>query len=420
MGENKMKSAVLAAIGDELLSGMRQEANCSFLAWCLHDAGWTVLRVEVIPDEDPQISDLLERWVGKTDLLVLSGGLGPTHDDRTRDALARYLGCGLRSDPLYDRVLARYDGERLERLKRVRDTQSMIPSAAEAVYNPEGSALGIAFERGGTRVLSLPGVPMEYEAMVRQELPELFETSCGWASVSVIGLPETTVVDRIPEVIGDPSLHVSVLPSFSHVELIVRGTPERVMEAEALIRGRFTDVLPAGCRSLPDAVLSEARERGRTISCAESCTGGLIQGALTDIPGCSDVFMGGVVTYSNEAKMKLLGVPQELLERYGAVSRECALAMAEGVLRLHDTDIAVSVTGVAGPDGGTPEKPVGCVWIGLALRANGEVKSAASHRLLRGGRGEVRERAVKLALAGLWRTARDGALPPDDLEQRSK
>ncbi|CAM1380009.1 Putative competence-damage inducible protein [Fretibacterium fastidiosum] len=404
-----MNSAVLVAVGDELLGGLRREENCAFLARHLHDAGWTVERLETIPDGDEAILDVLGRWVGRTDLLVLSGGLGPTHDDRTRSALARYLGCPLRSDSLYDKVVGRCFGERRLLFERTRDTQSMIPEAARAVYNPEGSALGIAFSRDSTRVLALPGVPMEYAAMARQELPDLFAGSCRWASVIVLGLPETVVVERIPEVVGDGELHVSVLPAFPQVELVIRGDPVRVADAEALVRSRFSDALPLGCRSLAEAVLWEARRQGRTVTAAESCTGGLLQGALTEVPGSSEVFRGGVVTYSDEMKERLLGVPRGLLEEFGAVSQDCAEAMARGGLWFCGVDFSVAVTGVAGPGGGTPLKPVGGVWFGLASRRkNGRAESRAFHCLFRGGREEVRRSAVSCAMAELWRMVRDG------------
>ena len=404
----ELRSAVLAAVGDELLSGVRREGNCAAMAWRLHDAGWRVERIEVVPDEPDLIVGLLRHWVGRTDLLVLSGGLGPTHDDRTREALSAYLDSPLRrEDALYDRIVGRYDGERRDALEHVRSSQSLVPDSAQGLYNPEGSALGIAFEQLGTRVLSLPGVPSEFAAMVRQELSELFVPSHRWASVVLAGVSELRAVERVPEVIADPALHVSVLPSFASVELVVRGEPDRVRAAERLIRERFPDdALPAGCAALQEAVLHEARTGGLTVSCAESCTGGLVQGALTSVPGSSDAFEGGVVTYSNEAKRKILGVPPEILEQHGAVSAECAQAMAEGALRLYGTDLAVSVTGIAGPEGGSAEKPVGTVWFAVARVGGGGVQSSAFLRHLRGDRDGVRERAVGCALSALWRAAK--------------
>lgn len=405
----ELRSAVLAAVGDELLSGVCREGNCAALAWRLHDAGWRVERIEVVPDDPDLIVGLLRHWVGRTDLLVLSGGLGPTHDDRTREALSAYLDSPLRrEDVLYDRIVGRYDGERRAALEYVRSSQSLVPATAQGLYNPEGSALGIAFERRGTRVLSLPGVPSEFAAMVRQELPELFVPSRRWTSVVLAGVSELCAVERVPEVIADPALHVSVLPSFASVELVVRGEPGRVRGAERLIRDRFPDdALPAGCAALQEAVLHEARSRGMTLSCAESCTGGLVQGALTAVPGSSDAFLGGVVAYSDEAKRKVLGVDPEVLTRHGAVSGECARAMAEGVLRLYGTSLAVSVTGIAGPGGGSEEKPTGTVWFAVASVEEGGVRSSAFLRNLRGDRDGVRERAVACALSALWRAAKD-------------
>ena len=162
-------------------------------------------------------------------------------------------------------------------------------------------------------------------------------------------------------------------------------------------------------RSLAESVLNECRAAGKTVACAESCTGGLLQGALTDIPGSSDVFRGGAITYCDEIKKKVLGVPSKILETVGAVSRECAAAMAEGVLRLCETDFAASTTGVAGPDGGTEEAPVGCVWFGFALKdADGLVHCSAIRRVFSGNRDDVRRAAVSFALDGLLRMVKEG------------
>ncbi|MBQ7220061.1 MAG: nicotinamide-nucleotide amidohydrolase family protein [Synergistaceae bacterium] len=405
-----MKNAVLAAIGDELLSGARAEKNALFMAGHLHNKGVNVLRIEEISDEEEEILSLLSRWVGKTDLLVLSGGLGPTHDDRTRYAIAKYLNCGLSpSNAMYDRVVdrVRNDAYRLAYTERCRDPQAMIPDSAEAVYNPAGFALGIRFEREGTTVIALPGVPMEYEAMTRQELPEVFapDVEHCWASVIILGIPEMTIAERIPEVINNPALHVSILPAFPQVELIIRGDAKTVASAERLIRSRFgSDVLPQGCMSLAEAVLYEARLRGVKVACAESCTGGKIGAALTDIAGSSDVFSGSAVTYSNEAKRNILGVKDETLREHGAVSEECAREMAEGALRIYGADFAVSVTGIAGPDGGSEAKPVGTVWFGFAS----DMETRAVMKRLPGNREEIRTRTVRFALAELWRMLHNG------------
>ncbi len=402
-----MRNAVLAAIGDELLSGARLERNAHFMAGHFHAKGIDVKRIEIISDEEEEIISLLSRWVGQTDTLIISGGLGPTHDDKTRYAVAKYLGCGLKADnESYDRILSRVKGDsrRYSYTESVRDPQAMIPELAQTVYNPAGFALGIKFEREGTKVIALPGVPFEYEAMIRQELPEIFfADEKRTASVIILDTPEMHIAQKIPEVINHSGLHVSILPAFPQVELIIRGEPDTVSWAESFTRSKFEGlVLPEGSRSLADAVLIEARKKGAHIACAESCTGGLVGGSLTEIAGSSDVFNGSAVTYSNEAKNKILGVKIETLKNFGAVSSECAIEMAEGARRVYGADYAVSITGIAGPDGGSESKPVGTVWFGVA----GNDSSRSVMKTLPGNRNEVRTRAVNFALAELWKEIR--------------
>lgn len=402
-----MKSAVLAAIGDELLSGARLERNAHFMAGKFHAKGINVKRIEIISDEEEEIISMLSRWVGQTDILIISGGLGPTHDDKTRCAVAKYLGCGLKADDeSYDRVLARVkdDPRRYAYTASVRDPQAMIPESAETVYNPAGFALGMKFTRNGTKVIALPGVPFEYDAMIRQELPEIFTADeKRTASVIILDTPEMTIAGKIPEVINHSGLHVSILPAFPQVELIIRGEPDIVSWAEEITRSKFEGlVLPKESKSLADGVLIEARRKGVHIACAESCTGGLVGGALTEIAGSSDVFNGSAVTYSNEAKHKILGVKIDTLKNFGAVSSECAREMAEGAMKIYGADYAVSITGIAGPDGGSESKPVGTVWFGIA----GKDSVRSTMKILPGNREEVRTRAVRFALSELWKEIR--------------
>lgn len=411
----KLKTAILVAVGDELLSGIRQEGNCSFLAWLLHDAGWKVLHMEVIPDDLPRIVEALNHWIGKTDVIVLSGGLGPTHDDKTRYALAEYLGCGLSIDnSLYNRVSARYEGTSLRELvERSRQIQGLIPEKATGVYNPTGSALGIYFEKNGTQVWSFPGVPFEYKAMVKQELTPILsspDSAWAWKSIFVADIPESVAARKVHDIVTDPRLHVSILPSFGMVEFVIRGERELVDAAVREARSRFAgDVLPDGCATLPEAILAIGREKGLTLSCAESCTGGAIGASLTDLAGISDVFVGSAVVYANEAKRKLLGVDQATLDVHGAVSGECVESMAAGALKLYGTSLSVAVTGIAGPEGGSAEKPVGTVWFavasqaGLSPQGGGRVECASFVRKLSGDRDLVRERASRIALSSVWR-----------------
>jgi len=404
------KTAVSIAVGDELLSGIRKESNCSFLARLLHDAGWKLLRVEVIPDNLPRIVDVLDRWIGKTDMLVLSGGLGPTHDDKTRYALAEYLECGLSVDnELYNRVASRYEDSMRELVERSRPIQGLIPEEAAGVYNPAGSALGIFFEKNGTKVWSFPGVPFEYKAMVMQEIAPIFvsyDDTWTWESVSVVGIPESLAAERISDIVSDQRLHISILPSYGLVELVFRGEKNLVGAAVQKTRLKLAKyALPEGCATLPEAILSVGREKGLTLSCAESCTGGGIGAILTDLPGMSDVFAGSAVVYANEAKKKLLGVEQATLDTHGAVSEECVTRMALGAIRLYGTSLSVAVTGIAGPGGGSAEKPVGTVWFAVASQTddNGNWICNSFPIHFSGERDVVRGRAIHTALLAAWR-----------------
>ncbi|GHS95614.1 CinA-like protein [Synergistales bacterium] len=420
-----MKTAALVAIGDELLSGIRRETNCSFLARLLHDAGWEVRRAELVPDELSCVEDALNRWVGKVDMLVMSGGLGPTHDDKTRFAVAQYLKCELAlDDTQYNRVLSRYDAYIRELLEKTRDMQALIPVSAKSVYNPAGSALGIFFERSGTKVWVFPGVPFEYKAMVRQEISSLITSSrdglyC-WKSVAIVDVPESLVVARVPELVADERLHISILPSFGLVEFVIRGEKSLVEASIRVMYERFErEILPVGCVTLSEAILRQGKDKNLTISFAESCTGGLLGANLTDLPGSSSVFIGSAVVYSNEAKKRVLGVSDDILRTFGAVSKECVEAMAKGALALYDTSISVAVTGIAGPDGGSEEKPVGTVWFAVAFKSpyGDKTECESFTRNLGGGYGTdvkrsdsqdpdrralIRERTVRVALTAAW------------------
>lgn len=413
-----IKHAVLIALGDELLSGIRREGNHAWLAGKLSKAGWKVDSIEILPDGPDTLKAHLNRWVGRADLLVLSGGLGPTHDDCTRDALAAYLGVPLEvSHEAYDKILARYGEEMRDSLEKSRAAQASIPLGVRAVHNPAGSALGMAVEKSGTAILALPGVPGEFRAMVEQELgPQLALVENGAASLLIAGWAESLLKDRLAPVIERPELHISILPSPGLIEFYIRGAAPDVLRAEKDVRALLPDdCLPRDARSLEEAVIKEALKKEILVACAESCTGGMIASALTEIPGSSGVFLGCAVCYSNKAKKRLLSVSESTLENFGAVSSQCAAEMAQGAKSLFDANITVSVTGIAGPDGGDAEKPVGTVWFGLT--AGGETKTIK--RLFPGDRAVVRKRAAMFALDQLWRALKESS-PENGTEKLAK
>jgi nicotinamide-nucleotide amidase len=400
-----MKKVLLLAIGDELLSGIRRDTNCASAAWLFHNAGWKVDEIEVIPDELNVIVDTLNKWVGKVDLIISSGGLGPTHDDKTRFAISEYLQCGLKVDnDAYDIISARYTDPIKHWIECSRDTQGLIPTATKPVHNPTGSALGIFFEDKDTKVYCFPGVPSEYMSMLQQEFGSILKPSGGWTSIAIVGIAESAVKEHFSEIIEKTDLHISILPSFGIVEFVIRGEPEAIAEAERMARNILPgDCLPHGILSLPEAILYEAERVSKKIAFAESCTGGLIGAAMTEVPGISKVFMGSCAAYDDHSKRSILGVSEDILGKWGAVSLECAAAMAEGATRIYRADFAVSVTGIAGPDGGSEEKPVVLVWFGI----HGPQGTKTFQRILNGNRTMIRERAKTIALETMWRELKE-------------
>lgn len=398
-----MKRVAMIAIGDELLRGLRKELNCLWLAGRLTAAGWRVTAIDVISDVEDDIVQAVDRRAGSVDLLVLSGGLGPTPDDRTRSAIASCLGCGLEpDDAAYDRIVERYSGDLKERIDRARVSMGMTPAAAKSVFNPQGAALGVDAELRGTRIVSLPGVPWEFKAMAQESVLDVLETGDLFTSgLRVAGLGESSVEKKIESALAGKNVGLSLLPAANEVEVILSGARDDVAPAATEVRRILRDfLLPEGAGSLAEAVVGEARANDLRFCFAESCTGGMLGGAVTDIPGASEVFAGSAVCYGNRAKTDVLGVPDDLIRKHGAVSRQCAEAMAEGAAKLFDADVALAVTGVAGPDGGSPEKPVGLVW--FALCDGSEIIS--SSRTFPGDRAAVRRWSVAVGLEKIWRT----------------
>jgi len=397
--------AVLIAVGDELLSGTGKEANCAWLATRLTSLGWKVLSIQIVPDSEEVLSQILGSWLGKTDIIVISGGLGPTHDDRTREALSRLLESPLvRRDDHYERILSRYEGDIKIVLQESAKKQAMVPACAEALYNPQGSALGIRAEKKGTRLYAFPGVPWEFQSLAERELlSDLTPSGKLQRVIRVVGWPESRLKTKIGPVLEDETLSVSILPSPNCVALSFFGFPEAVEEGLRKARDLLPeDILPEGADSLAEAVFMEALKRKTRIGLAESCSGGLVGVALTEIPGVSEVFAGSAVCYGNEAKISLLGVSPATLEEHGAVSEECAREMAEGALRIFKVPFSLAVTGIAGPGGARPGKPVGTVCFALCSPEGLSTWTRKFH----GDRAGVRRWAVAFGLEKLWRELR--------------
>lgn len=410
----------LVTIGDELVLGELVDSNGAWLGRRLAAAGIRVARRTTVGDDEGAIRDAVRDALGRTGAVVCTGGLGPTRDDRTRPAVARLFGRALRvDDAVLEHIRALFE-RRGREMPAANRTQAEVPEGATVFPNREGTAPGLALEDGAGRVaILLPGVPREMRSLVEEHaLPFLLARWPARARpilhrvVRTTGIAESTLAERIDDLVdGFRPLTVAFLPGFDGVDLRLTSwgaldAGEAVLAldaAEAALRGRLDDyVYGTDGADLAAGVGAELARRRRTLALAESCTGGLIAKRLTDVPGASAYFLAGAVTYADRTKEELLGVRRETLAAHGAVSEETAREMAEGARRAAAADYAVSVTGIAGPTGGTPEKPVGTVWICVA----GPGGTDARRLQLAGDREEIRERSAQAALALLWRRVR--------------
>ncbi len=416
--------AVVVGVGDELLLGRTVDTNGAWLARELSDLGFQVVRRGVVADLAGEIRNALDSGLEAADLLVFTGGLGPTPDDLTRPTVATALGRPLKEDPeLVKGLRKKFQDRGYPELPPNNRLMAQVPKGARVLPNPQGSAPGLVISTPeGKSCVLLPGVPREMKGIFREGVQSYLAHAFGdrLAPVRVrmiytTGIPESLLSQKmaplLPQDLGPVSL--AFLPDLRGVR--IRFTAQGLSEEEA--RARF-DALEAPLRELlqpyryraetGDLVeaLGEALvEREALLAVAESCTGGLLAKRLTDRPGSSEYFAGGVVAYSNEVKVRELGVTREVLEAQGAVSGSVAREMARGVARRFGVRAGIGITGVAGPGGGTEEKPVGTVW--MAVSWGGEVKVARER--FPGNREEVRERAAQAAMALLLGLLENGA-----------
>ena len=408
----------VVTIGDELLLGFTVDTNAAHLARELAAAGIGIARRATVGDEAPQIVAAIRDALDRTGGVITTGGLGPTSDDLTKPAIASLFGRGMYLDEEH----VAWMRERWRRLfgRQMPESnvqQAMIPEGARKLTNNHGSAPGIWLEdERGRWVAMLPGVPREMRGMLADTLLPILRERAGAGAASVIrsltlrttGVGESLLADRIGDAkarLGELSL--AYLPGWEGVDLrlTTRGLSAEAAAAELargadVLRERVGDaVYGEGATDLAAVVLERCRGAKLTVAVAESCTGGLLGARLTTIPGSSDVFVGGVIAYANDVKRELLGVPAADLESDGAVSEVVARRMASGVRARTGASVGLAITGIAGPDGGTAEKPVGTVWIALDLE--GEV--TARRLQLIGDREEIRRRSTQALLETLRR-----------------
>jgi len=395
----------LITIGAELLSGHTLNTNAQYIGEQLALAGVGLARQVSIPDEHDTIIAAVRESLGRADWVIISGGLGPTNDDITKKAIARVFN---RTLVFHDEILALLK-ERYVRLGRepgpYLDTQAVQPADAELVPNELGSAVGIILRDGEHWLAAVPGVPREMEPMIADYIvPKIAaqaKTSVFSLTWSTTGWPESRLYAVLESLIHEnPGISVAFLPSELGVKLRFSASgadahPALERFAEE-VRPRLEDALYAEEDIGLEVVVGRMlRDRQMTICLAESCTGGLLAKRLTDVPQASAYVVAGYIVYANRAKIELLGVDPELIDQHGAVSEPVARAMAEGALAHSRADCAIAVTGIAGPSGGTPEKPVGLVWLAMAMK--GTETSAREIRLM-GNREMIRARAAQAGL----------------------
>jgi len=401
-------NAEILASGSEMLTPARIDTNSLYLTERLNTLGIEVVGKEIVGDDRERMAHMIEAALGRADLLVITGGLGPTEDDVTRDAVAMILGLGMH----FDRTVCAAIEARFARMKRkmseINRRQAYILDTAEILPNDRGTAPGQWIEAQGKIVALLPGPPNEMKAMfekqvferLRQRVPPLVIRT---VELRVAGMPESDLDQLISPVYKKYTNPVTtVLAAPGDIQIHFRAHAETEAEAEALLKEVVDQVAPLlGDRlytrrgeTLEKVVGDMLRGCKATVAVAESCTGGGLGERITTVDGSSDYFVGGFLTYTNRMKTELLGVSAQLLEQYSAVSEQAALAMARGARERTGATYALSVTGVAGPAGGTAETPVGTVYIGLASERGA---SARRFQFL-GDRGRIRGFAVHYAL----------------------
>jgi nicotinamide-nucleotide amidase len=373
--------AEIITIGDEILIGQIVDTNSAWMAKRLNEVGIRVKQISSVSDDRQHILDALQLAAGRADLIILTGGLGPTKDDITKKTLAEYFNTGLRCDETslenVKNIFAKYNRPMLE----VNLRQADVLENCITLQNRNGTAPGMWIEKDEKIFISLPGVPFEMMYLMEEEvIPKITKDSrlpviCHH-TILTAGLGESILAEEIADIEDSLPAHIKLayLPKLGMVRLRLSGygknsellNSEITSFSKQIVNRLAEHVIASEDISIEKAVLDFMKERDLTLSVAESCTGGLLAHMITQHPGCSAVFLGGAVSYSNELKQLMLGVNSQTLDKYGAVSEETVREMAAGAIRTYGSDYSIAVSGIAGPDGGTPEKPVGTVWIAVA------------------------------------------------------
>lgn len=409
----RFRTAEILAVGSELLTPFRSDTNSLFITARLNDCGVDVRAKGVVGDDPADLRAMLAHARSRAQLVVLTGGLGPTEDDVTREVVAEALGLPLEEDPALVEQLERRFASRGSRMPAINRRQARVPHGAIALANPRGTAPGLWIDQGARGVLLLPGPPREMQPMLEGFLRDVLAARtdprrfhrlvikiAGWTESGVEEVAQP-VYTRWRDL--DPPVQTTILAAPGQVELhltVADADGARAASRLEAAAAEVSAVLHPGVfstngRSLEEVVGGLLRDRGLTIAVGESCTGGLITSRLTDVPGSSAYVLASVVSYGNRAKTELLDVPGEVIEAHGAVSEPVAIAMATGARARAHADVGVGVTGIAGPGGATPGKPVGTVCLAV-VPPDGAPRARTRH--FPGERAVVKQQASQAAL----------------------
>ncbi len=410
--------AEILCVGTELLLGDIVNTNAAYLARQLAGLGIDLYTQSVVGDNPERLKESLAIAFSRADLVLMTGGLGPTYDDLTKETVAAYFGRNMRRDEHSYQRLMEYFAKAGKEPTPNNLKQADMPEGAVVFDNDNGTAPGLAVEGNGKIAVLMPGPPYEmtamFEARIRPYLQKFSEKVLVSRTIRIVGMGESEVEYRLRDYMLS-HLNPTIAPYAKQSEVQLRVTASAKTEEQAYaligpvvaeIQEMLGDVVyGVDVENMEQAVVQQLKEKGLKVATAESCTGGLISKRITEIPGASDVFECGVCSYANRIKHELLGVSDQTLEQFGAVSEQTAKEMAEGIRRLSGADIGVSVTGIAGPGGGTPEKPVGLVYLGVSSERYSKVVRYLSGSKKAGSREHIRysasQQALKLVLEAI-------------------
>lgn len=379
-----MKSKIIS-IGDEILIGQIINTNAAYIGEMLFSAGFPVEKTVVIGDEENILLNELKDSTDNFDITIITGGLGPTHDDITKPTLIKFFNDTLVTDNKVLEHVKNIFSSRNIIMPEVNNAQALIPSGSKVIWNANGTAPGILFEVNDKVIIAIPGVPFEMKSMIDNEIIPFLKKKF-LSDTSKVFLHKTLLTtgsgeSSLNEMLGDvkdiiEDSKLAFLPSVTGVRLRINSEGKSLAEAqnkiaiiENKIRAKIQDyIYGENIDDLESVIGKILTERKQTLSVAESCTGGKISSRIVSVPGSSNYYIGGVCVYSNIEKIKLLNIREDTLSNYGAVSEQTAMEMAEGVREIMKTDFSISTTGIAGPTGGSDDKPVGLVWIGFSSK----------------------------------------------------